>query len=81
MKNEFNPSFDGENYQSVESSKYWHYATRNLANYQGKALTTGCYPSSRYSEYGALECHLKTELMDMDTQTWLDGPDFPFSDR
>ena len=76
-----NPSFDGKNYQSVESSKQWHHGTRNLANYQGQALTTGCYPLPNYSEYGSLECHLTTELMDMETQTWFDGPQFAFSDK
>ena len=37
---------------------------------KGMALTTGCVGS---------ECALKTELMDMDTLQWSDGPDYPFS--
>ena len=80
-KKQHNPSFDGKNYQSVESSKHWHAGTGNLANYQGKALTTGCYPFTQFSRYGSLRCQLKTELMDIETETWLDGPDFPFSDK
>ena len=36
-------SFDGENYQSIESAKYSHKYTFGLANYKGKALTVGCW--------------------------------------
>jgi len=42
-----------------------------MANYMGKALTTGCEPSSG--------CGVKTELMDMATLQWSDGPDYPFA--
>ena len=41
-----------------------------MANYQGKALTTGCWSGS---------CGLKTELMDMATLTWSAGPDYPYT--
>ena len=61
--------FDGDNYVSTELSKYSHYCTFGLANYMGKALTTGCWSS---------ECAVKTELMDMNTLTWSAGPDYPF---
>ena len=47
--------------------------TLGLANYKGKALTTGCN-----SFYG---CSFKTELLDMETLTWSDGRDYPFGDR
>ena len=65
-----NFSFDGEFFHSAGSSKYSHRNTFGMANYNGKALTTGC------NENG---CGLKTELMDMNTLTWSDGPDFPFT--
>ena len=63
-------SFDGENYQSMESSKYSHGWTFGLANYKGKAIITGCGES--YAD-----CSRKTELFDMDTMVWSNGPDFP----
>ena len=63
--------FDGESYQSAGSSAYSHDFTYGLANYGGKALTTGCLSS--------LSCRVKTELMDMNTLTWSIGPDYPFT--
>ena len=66
-------SYDGEVYDSVELSKWSHLWTLGLANYKGKALTTGC------NSFG--ECSFKTELLDMTTQKWSDGPDYPFVDR
>ena len=65
-------SFDGENYQSIESSKYSHKWTYGLANYKGKALITGCGDNNA-------DCSFKTELFDMNTMKWFDGPDFPFA--
>ena len=62
--------FDGELYHSAGSSSYSHRRTMGMANYLGKALTTGCYGNS--------ECYVKTELMDMNTLTWSSGPDYPF---
>ena len=64
-------SFDGETYQSAGSSFYSHAATYGMANYLGKALTTGCAGDSF--------CAKKTELMDMNTLTWSVGPDYPFT--
>ena len=61
--------FDGEFTQPAGSSKYSHKRTLGMGNYMGQALTTGCY-------YGS--CAVKTELMDMTTFTWSDGPDYPF---
>ena len=46
-----------------------------MANYLGKALTTGCY----YHANKDPTCGLKTELMDMNTLTWSGGPDYPFT--
>ena len=43
--------------------------TVGMANYRGKALTTGCDDDG--------SCALKTELMDMTTLTWSAGPDYP----
>ena len=64
-------SFDGENYVEVEVSKYSHDRTFGLGNYRGKAFTTGCHTwcSSKVA----------TELLDMTTMKWSDGPDYPFS--
>ena len=73
--NEFNViavfRFDGEFYHSAGSSTYSHAATMGMANYLGKALTTGCVDDST--------CYIKTELMDMNTLTWSSGPDYPFT--
>ena len=70
IKLKYNLSFDGEFFHSAGSSKYSHQHTVGMANYKGKALTSGCGDNS--------VCYVKTELMDMDTLTWSDGPDFPF---
>ena len=67
-------SFDGVNYQSMESSKYSHLWTYGLANYKGKAIITGC--GKDYAD-----CSLKTEIFDINTMEWSDGPDFPFGSR
>ena len=56
----------------MESSKYSHIWTSGLANYKGKALSTGC-------GYANIDCSFKTELFDMNTMKWFDGPDFPFA--
>ena len=64
-------SFDGKAYQETETSKYSHRNTFGLGKYDGKALTTGCYSTTA-------GCSFKTELMDMATLTWSDGPEYPF---
>ena len=69
LKSDF--SFDGEFFHSAGSSKYAHDYTFGIANYKGKALTTGCS--------GNEVCYVKTELMDMNILSWSDGPDFPFT--
>ena len=63
--------FDGIHQGSAGSSNYSHRLTIGMANYLGKALTTGCNNDP--------ECYTKTELMDMYTLTWSRGPDFPLS--
>ena len=65
-------SFDGENYVEVEVSKYSHDRTFGLGNYRGKAFTTGCYGQT-------CTRMVETELLDMTTMKWSDGPDYPFS--
>ena len=65
-------SFDGENYQSIEPSKYSHIYTLGLANYRGKALTVGC------NGYNS-DCAFLVELFDLNTLKWSDRPDFPRS--
>ena len=65
-------SFDGENYNSMESSKYSHRETFGLANYKGKALAVGCAKDNS-------DCSFATELFDLNTMKWSDGPDFPFA--
>ena len=47
-----------------------------MANYLGKALTTGCNGDSLSDDR---LCGVKTELMDMNTLTWSAGPDYPFA--
>ena len=67
-------SFDGENYVQVEDSKYSHDRTYGLGNYRGKAFTTGC------ADWGCAD-KVATELLDMTTMKWSDGPDYPFAPR
>ena len=64
-------SYDGNNFTPAGSSQFKHSYTLGLANYKGKALTTGCNDSS--------SCYIKTELMDMSTLQWSNGPDYPFA--
>ena len=66
-------SFDGEVFNSIESTKYSHKSTHGLGNYKGTALTTGCLNNDNS------DCWLKTELLDMTTMKWSEGPDYPFS--
>ena len=64
-------SFDGESFQTAGSSKFSHKETLGLGNYKNQALTTGCKDTS--------SCGIKTELMNMETLEWSDGPDYPFA--
>ena len=66
-------SFNGENYATVENSKFSHRYTIGLGNYRGKAFTTGCADSS--------SCNVATEMLDMTILTWTDGPDYSFARR
>ena len=65
-------SFDGEIYDEIDKSRYQHHWTLGLANYRGRALTTGC------NSFG--DCKYKTELLSLNTLKWSDGPDFPYTD-
>ena len=61
-------SFDGDYFQTTESSKFSHRQTCGMGNYKNKALTTGCDSDS--------SCYVKTELMNMETLQWSNGPDY-----
>ena len=74
VKNNNFLSFDGEFYHSVESSKYSHRGTYGLANYRGNGLTTGCDSNNA-------ACSFKTEILNMTTLEWSDGPNYPFGSR
>ena len=63
--------FDGEFFKTAGSSKFSHRDTNGMGNYQNKALTTGCSGDSA--------CSVKTELMNMETLEWSNGPDYPFA--
>ena len=58
----------------MDSSKYKHRLTFGLGNYKGKAIITGCTDKNA-------ACSFKTELFDMNTMEWSDGPDFPFGSK
>ena len=60
--------FDGENFQTAGSSKFPHGWSLGMGNYKGQALTTGCNSDS--------SCYIKTELMNMETLQWSNGPDY-----
>ena len=60
--------FDGISFDTAGSSKFSHKWTLGMAYYNGKALTTGCNDGST--------CKIKTELMDMSTLEWSNGPDY-----
>ena len=64
-------SFDGTNFATINLSHYSHQHTLGLANYRGKALTTGCQEFDN--------CKIKTELLDMNTLQWQNGTDYPFT--
>ena len=57
----------------MESSEYSHHWTFGLANYKGKAMTTGCGSNG--------DCSFKTEFFDMNTMEWYAGPDFPYGSK
>ena len=64
--------FDGVNYKLLDESKFGHRIAK-LGNYRGAAFITGCF-----NEF-VDECGFKTEIMDMSTFQWNDGPDYPFN--
>ena len=65
--------FNGEHsFQIAGNSNFPHEFTIGMGNYKGNALTTGCGD-------GTKSCAIKTELMDMNTLEWSNGPDFPFA--
>ena len=48
-----------------------------MPNYKGKALTVGCHDVDTESK----TCGTKTELMDMSSLKWSNGPDFNLGHR
>ena len=72
LSNILSLSFDGEHFGSAGSSKYSHRLVYGMANYKGRALTTGCNELSD-------PCVDKTELMNMNTLEWADGPNYPYN--
>ena len=64
-------SFDGENFENAVPSKCDHDRTYGLANYRGKALTTGSASGS--------SCYVRTEIYDFGTNQWSDAADYPFA--
>ena len=74
-------SFDGQNFENVNHSKYPHGYTMGLGNYRGKAFTTGC---AGLNVPGLPVCNdnkVATEMLDLTTNKWTDGSDYPFVDR
>jgi len=63
-------SFDGDNFETVASSKCQHGYT-GLANYRGSPMTTGSFSYS--------ECGIKTEMYNFEINQWNDAPNYPFS--
>ena len=63
-------SFDGDNFETVASSKCDHDYVA-LANYRGSPMTTG-------SAYNS-DCDVKTEIYNFENNEWNDAPDYPFS--
>ena len=63
--------FNGQYFETAGSSKFGHGYTDGMGNYKNMALTTGCSDST--------SCFVKTELMNMETLEWSNGPDYPFA--
>ena len=68
-------SYDGANYVKIDESKYAHLSTYALGNFEGRAITTGCWLKLDYS---SVECNVKTEILNMTTLTWSDADDYPY---
>ena len=64
-------SFDGDNFETVASSKCYHDNTMGLANYRGSPMTTG----SRYNSDGSVN----TEIYNFANNQWKDAPEYPYS--
>merc|ERR1712136_493569 len=65
-------TFDGRVFHNAGNSMYEHGGTMGMPNYKGKALTVGCHDVDTESK----SCGTKTELMDMSSLKWSNGPDF-----
>ena len=70
-------SFDGRVFHTAGNSTHTHGGTMGMPNYKGKALTVGCHDVDTESKI----CGTKTELMDMSSSKWSNGPDFNLGHR
>ena len=57
----------------MQSSKYDYSRTTSLANYENQALTVGCDENLTRDS-----CGFQTEILNIETQKWSDGPQYPF---
>ena len=62
--------FDGVNFTREESSIYPHNEVRSLGNYRNSPFVTG--------QSNAIN-GLKTEILNYETNTWVEVDDYPFS--
>ena len=67
----FSPSFDGQTFQRLGSTKCDHDYTLGLANYRGSPLTTGSGANSN--------CFVKSEVYNFENNQWNDASDYPFN--
>lgn len=62
--------FNGILVEPAESTIYEHYEINHLASYRGNPMTTGGSYSSGV-----------TEIMNLETGQWIEGPEYPFFSR
>ena len=64
-------SFDGVTTQLETSSNFPHYRALALGNYRDSPFITG--------DYTTPSAYLKTEILNYETDTWVEVADYPFS--
>lgn len=70
--------FDGEEFHPAESTTFSHRSVLGMGNYKNSALTVGCRTSNTNTCNDTV-AYIKTEIMNMETGHWSNGPDFPFA--
>ena len=65
-------SFDGDNFETIAASTFYHERTIGLANYRGSPMTTGSY-------YKTDSSYAQTEIYNFENNQWNDAPDYPYS--